>query len=206
MNSVFRAAFLFAACIYVAFAVPIAAYFGKETKDASNLDWETYRGVWCASILSRFVVLYPSLNVAAAYPLCAITLGDTLHTTFAARRAATESAPMVQVGTPPSRETKLYRALAALPPLVGAALVDDIGSITRVTGTFGLAMCAIIPGLLALAAKRRVPEDTPFKSRLNTPNAARILTICGIIITLMPVFTALVPAVVTAPSPVPNII
>lgn len=195
LNRVFRSAFASAACIYVGFAAPVSLLFGRATRAAANLDWATYHHVangadprdryWVliASGVAKYIVLYPALNVVATYPLNAITFGDALMATYRSRRGA-------RVGgvnpLPPSRsQTSAFRLLAAIPPLAGAALVSDISAITGVTGCFGLAMCAIVPGLLARAAKRAAPGPTPHASCLNGPAAALGLSLCGAVLTLI---------------------
>ena len=194
LNCVFRGAFAAAAVIYVLFAVPVAKLFGRATESASNLDWATYHHVSdpldpndafkvaLASGLAQFVVLYPALNVVATYPLNAITFGDALMATF--REHCTTVPDGRTNDAPPSRaQTKAFRLLAGVPPLVGAALVSDISAITGVTGCFGLAMCAVLPGLLAIRAQRVAPGPTPHASCLNGPKAAIMLALCGTLLT-----------------------
>ena len=128
-------------------------------------------------------MLYPALNVVATYPLNAITFGDALLATFR-QYCATVPGGDVSAAPPTKRETKLFRLLAGAPPLVGAALVSDISAITGVTGCFGLAMCAIVPGVLALKAQHIAPGPAPHGSALNGPKAAVGLSICGTVLTL----------------------
>ena len=143
-----------------------------------------------SDLLAKFVVLYPALNVVATYPLNAITFGDALLATFR-QYCATVPGGDVSAAPPTKRETKLFRLLAAVPPLCGAAAVSDISAITGVTGCFGLAMCAIVPGLLARAAQSAAPGPTPHASALNGPNAAAILALCGTVLTLSALGAAL---------------
>ena len=119
----------------------------------------------------------------------AITFGDALLATW--RASCGRRAGGVRELPPGPRQVKAFRLLAAVPPLVGAALVSDISAITGVTGCFGLAMCAIVPGLLARAAKRAAPGPAPHGSALNGPNAALVLAACGTILTLSALGAAL---------------
>ena len=81
---------------------------------------------------------------------------------------------------PPARhEVQLARLAACIPPLVGAALSPDISKITGVTGCFGLALCAVVPGVLALAARKMSPGPTVHASALNGPGAAAALVVAG---------------------------
>mmetsp|Transcript_9039 Transcript_9039/g.13911 ORF Transcript_9039/g.13911 Transcript_9039/m.13911 type:complete len:625 (+) Transcript_9039:91-1965(+) len=87
LNLVFRCAFFFATVLYLLFASTIALFFGQDTKSAVNLDWDRYalnspstfvRAT--GTIIQRFIVLYPAVNVISTYPLVAVTLGDALFT------------------------------------------------------------------------------------------------------------------------------
>mmetsp|Transcript_829 Transcript_829/g.2343 ORF Transcript_829/g.2343 Transcript_829/m.2343 type:complete len:455 (+) Transcript_829:63-1427(+) len=186
LNYVFRVAFFLAAVFYVLFSTVIALFFGDLTKAAVNLDWADYHltGVSpfvrsLGHVLAKFVVLYPAVNVVATYPLTAITLGDAFLDAFfsSSRRSRTHLV--------------CCRLFAATPPLVGALCVSDISAITRFTGVFGLAMCGVYPGLLALAARRAVPEPTPNTSALNGPLASLTLVVVGAVLCLTPLLDAL---------------
>jgi len=299
LNWIFRAAFLAAAAIYVAFASTIALFFGDTTASAVNLDWASYEVVSASAtaralgaFVAKFIVLYPAVNVVSAYPLSAITLGDALLAAYrqyvspsaddaarttvsccgherggcSASTSTTELLPVVSdtsshgalrvapvsssspkggttptvviaavpaprpSGSPPSRtdsqrsqrssthvlgrnvepgtpttpagpslsrhapptraQKVACRLVAALPPIAGALYADDISSITRVTGSAGLAMCAVVPALLAIVARRRTPGDTPHHSALNTRNAAIALLVVGSVLAATPVLSA----------------
>jgi len=190
LNLVFRRSFCAAALIYIAFAATVATYFGDATLSSANLDWQTYHTDEFApemsraltKMLSQFVVLYPAINVVASYPLNAITLGDAI---LATHRQYVSLSP--DAATPPGHKIAA-RVLAACPPLIGAALVSDISKITSVTGVFGIAMCAVVPGLVSLSAKRMVPGVNAHASALNGVGSAILLTIGGTLLTLSMVF------------------
>lgn len=186
-NVVFRRAFLVACVLYALFAAPVAYLFGDSTKSAANLGWATYHHVHDASdprdvlkshliyYLGQFVVLYPAVNVLATYPLNVITFGDAL---LAAHRRFKENGEVSSL--PPSRRSvRVARLCAAIPPLVGACIQPDISRITNVTGCFGLFLCAVVPGVLALAARKLAPGPTEHASLLNGRAAATLLVVAG---------------------------
>mmetsp|Transcript_18593 Transcript_18593/g.57262 ORF Transcript_18593/g.57262 Transcript_18593/m.57262 type:complete len:468 (-) Transcript_18593:20-1423(-) len=188
LNVVFRVAFVGAVAIYALFAVPVALLFGERTAAAANLGWATYHHVPDASdpqngaksrlvsYLAQFVVLYPAVNVVGAYPITAITFGDAL---LALARRCRADRDAVFPRPPARHEVQLARLAACIPPLVGAALSPDISKITGVTGCFGLALCAVVPGVLALAARKMSPGPTVHASALNGPGAAAALVVAG---------------------------
>mmetsp|Transcript_15407 Transcript_15407/g.62015 ORF Transcript_15407/g.62015 Transcript_15407/m.62015 type:complete len:95 (+) Transcript_15407:2335-2619(+) len=51
-------------------------------------------------------------------------------------------------------------------------------------------MCAVVPALLAIVARRRTPGDTPHHSALNTRNAAIALLVVGSVLAATPVLSA----------------
>ena len=70
-----------------------------------------------------------------------------------------------------------------VPPLVGACIQPDISSVTNVTGCFGLFLCAVVPGVLSLAARRLAPGPTEHASPLNGKAAAVALVLVGLVLT-----------------------
>jgi hypothetical protein len=70
----------------------VSFYFGDHVRTASNLNWSTYVGALdpshprrvpgYATAVSVFVVLFPAFDVASAYPLNAITLGNNLFSLY----------------------------------------------------------------------------------------------------------------------------
>lgn len=83
LGRLFAVALLLSFVGYTLLGVTVSVYFGKETLSSSNLNWRTYQGVlnsdgsapWYASVVSCFIILFPAMDVASAYPLNAFTLG-----------------------------------------------------------------------------------------------------------------------------------
>lgn len=199
LNWIFRGSFALSAAVYVVFAAVIATFFGEDTRSSVNLDWADYRMQSsssrftrvCSSIVMRYVVLYPAVNVVSSYPLSAVTLGDALLATYRSRPTIDDFATHV----PPSRlQIVVFRLIAAVTPLVGAFFASDISSITRYTGIFGLCMCAAFPGVLSLAAMRATPGPTVHRSALNTPGAAVCLIVVGSLLAITPILSAILNA------------
>lgn len=201
LNWIFRAAFALSVLVYVIFASTIALYFGQDTRSSVNLDWAGAGGGGensslfartCGIAISHYIVLYPAINVVSTYPLNAVTLGDAL---LAAYRGAAGTIDDISSHQPPSAtQTKSFRVVAAVVPLVGAFLADDISNITRFTGVFGLCMCAAFPGVLALVAKRTTPGETVHASFLNSTAAAITLVVVGAFLAVTPILSAMLDA------------
>lgn len=58
------------------------------------------------------------------------------------------SSPCLWAGT-----RLIFRLLAALPPLIGAAIIRDLGAITNYTGMVAFLLCFIFPALLQWKSK-----------------------------------------------------
>lgn len=198
LNWIFRCAFALSAVVYVVFGAIVASFFGDQTRSAVNLDWASYRTASasrfsqaCGVAISRYIVLYPALNVISVYPLSAVTLGDALHATFYSGRITDETSSFAQSAR---NEVVAFRFVAATIPLIGALLASDIAAITRYTSIFGLCMCATFPGVLALTAKRINPGPTGHESALNTAGAATCLVIGGSLLSISPFISAVMNA------------
>ncbi len=73
-----------------------------------------------AKCVKSYVVLFPALDVASAFPLNAITLGNNLHHALYDSSGGGGKKPAL----------RWFRLLAAAPPLLAAAFVSDLGTIT----------------------------------------------------------------------------
>jgi amino acid permease len=128
-------------CCYVAYTligVTLALYFGDSILSSSNLNWMDYDGkitfqemslnykILSVQIISSFIIVFPAVDVASAFPLCAITLGNNLFTSFSRENGSISSYDRQKV--------ILYRLVAAIPPIIGAMFVKDLGTITDYTG------------------------------------------------------------------------
>jgi hypothetical protein len=91
--------------------------------------------------------------------------------------------------TPPSTTSRrtliMFRLLAAIPPLIFAGMISDLGTITDYTGISGMFLAFIFPGLLSMASERtlsqrELPTRTYYSSILTTRKAAVLLIIFGI--------------------------
>lgn len=155
LNSVFQTSLLVTLVFYIALGVIISAYFGTNTLSSSNLNWKGYIGhgtsshtPWPASIARFFVLLFPAFDVASAFPLNAFTLGNNLMTAYYGKD--------IHLHDSSRSKTRFFRSLAAVPPLLGAIFISDLGQITSWTGLTGFALVFIFPPLLSYAAKKKL--------------------------------------------------
>lgn len=177
---------------YVLIGAVVSCYFVDHIRTASNLNWSTYVGflgpsnsfhvpIW-ARFISGFVLLFPALDVASAFPLNAITLGNGLMSFYYADSTQVDSRWFPVVKT-------MFRLLAAIPPIIGAACVTDLGVITDYTGVTGFAIAFIFPSLLMLAAERRchaqgLPSRTPYSHALTGPTMQLATLAFGLFMTV----------------------
>mmetsp|Transcript_17329 Transcript_17329/g.29304 ORF Transcript_17329/g.29304 Transcript_17329/m.29304 type:complete len:427 (+) Transcript_17329:273-1553(+) len=157
---------LVGACVgYTVMAACVSLYFWDNTLSSSNLNWAYFVGNRNANgsiplyayFISNFIILFPAVDVASAYPLNALTLGNNLMSSYFGEKID------LYLGS------KLYltsfRLLAAIPPFVGAMVVRELGHITAFTGLTGFAIAFIFPGLLSIASlawltRLRIPTRT----------------------------------------------
>jgi len=107
LNVIFRCVFIVMAVGYGLIGVFVAMYFGDNIEGSSNLNWHDYiagqgtctancdsvdndkvwegRKLW-VNLIVWFVVLFPALDVASAFPLNGITLGNCLMGKYYGKR------------------------------------------------------------------------------------------------------------------------
>lgn len=94
-----------------------------------------------------YVVLFPALDVASAFPLNGITLGSTLL-------GFKHGSNIRRVEASDRREVVKHRLLAAIPPIAGACFVRDLGVITDYTGVTGFLIAFVFPAALHMTSRR----------------------------------------------------
>ena len=78
----------------------------------------------------------------------------------------------------------IFRLCAAIPPLVAAAFVKDLGVITDYTGTTGILIALIFPALLSLQSaaaleKRGIKPGTYYSSVFTEKRTAQGILLLG---------------------------
>ena len=202
---VYTTALVISFAAYAAIAIGISTYFGEHTKVASNLNWRTYVGdgasgststssTWdvVGRLVSFFVVLFPAMDVASAYPLNAITLGNNLMC------AAFGSDTRLLLHMEKSRLHRSgFRLLAAVPPILLALVESNLGKITDFTGLTGFAVAFIFPALLSIYSEQRLAElgletKTRYTSYWTRKGAAQATALGGVGLVLYVAITLLV--------------
>ena len=150
LSRLFAAVFATVNAAYMLIGVTVALYFGGAVRSSANLNWTAYAAGPAAwrEALSFFVVIFPALDVLSAFPLNGITLGNNMSAAFYGDAAA------FRLRSDRFAKTR-WRLLAAVPPLLGAAAVRDLGVITEFAGTSGFLIAFFFPAVLYLAARRR---------------------------------------------------
>jgi len=154
LMGIFTATIAICMCGYSLIGVCLALYFGDSLEASSNLNWSGYAikagshhtATLTSRLLADFVVLFPAVDVASAFPLNAITLGNSIM-------SSSYSSPEEYREASANRNTVIfYRLIAACPPIVAAAFMRDLGSLTAWTGLSGLLIVFVFPPLLAMAS------------------------------------------------------
>ena len=150
----------------------------------SNLSWVGYGGDHIAGkVVSNFIVLFPAIDVISAYPLNAITLGNNIM-------AAYYGAKTTKVEKDRCRRLP-FRLLASVPPIVGACLISDLGSVLSFTGILGLLIALVIPPFLHLSTLRSVRKRwgancdwvTPYTGCVSVAPVAWLVLLTAVCIT-----------------------
>lgn len=187
----FVASFTITTISYVFLGVTLATYFGTYIPSSSNLTWATYVGVdpsyffsagtvpFYAQVISAFVVLFPSIDVASTFPLLAVTLGNGLM-------AVAYPEPVHLARAHKSlRITLSYRFLAAIPPIMGAFCVSNLGSVTAYTGLTGVFISLVFPAALALSSKMKLEQAGLRSDTLWTHGLSHTLSVVVLVLGLI---------------------
>ncbi|CAM9246011.1 unnamed protein product, partial [Ectocarpus fasciculatus] len=172
---------------YSAIGLSVSLYFGSNTLSSSNLNWVDYGhnssgfSYFMKRVVGTFIVMFPALDVASAFPLNAVTLGNNLFSVAYGKKVH------LMANSKPHRTA--FRLLGAIPPLIMAALVSDLGQITDYTGVTGFGIAFIFPPMLSFysAIKLRgkgMPAATIYSSRATDPHMCLLLFTLGLFLSI----------------------
>jgi len=123
------------------------------------LNWQNYLGFFptkgsrpiYADLISHYVVLFPSLDVASTFPLNAVTLGNNFMSIYYGSEAMPEAERSW-------KKRSVWRLLAAVPPIIAAGLVKSLGPITAYTGLTGIFLAVTFPYALARSSEKYLQD------------------------------------------------
>lgn len=192
---IYSVALMFCFVAYSLIGVTISRYFGSHTMVASNLNWQNYQGIRdvgtndssssSPSLLARgvsfFVVLFPAFDVASAFPLNAITLGNSLFSNYYGNDIALTPGTRIFTKT-------FFRLISAIPPILAASIDDSLGRITNFTGITGFFLAFIFPALLSIRSqillKSKGLSSETYYSNLYTKSTFQYCTLAlGVFLT-----------------------
>ena len=174
----------------------LSSFFGGNIPSSSNLAWLEFYGqggmyMIISRLISYFIVLFPALDVASAYPLNAITLGNSMITTFKNNNIYL---PFMSRKLRKKELRILFRVLASSPPFFVTIFCSNFESIVSFSGLVGFLIAMVIPALLAHASKKRLERkkmdpDTPYTSVLTSNVLVYTTIIVGIVMTVLVTIT-----------------
>jgi hypothetical protein len=179
---IFMTTLIFCFIAYSAIAISVSLYFGDLTQTSSNLNWADYgnnsSGVafFIKRLISMYVMMFPALDVASAFPLNAITIGNNLFSAVYGKQVHSME---------DSRRHKItFRLLAAFPPLIMAAFESNLGKITDYTGMTGFVLAFIFPPMLAYyshttLADVGMPVVTIYSTTFASPRYGALIFLFG---------------------------
>lgn len=141
-------AMLLCSVVYVLVGLIVPLTFGDWVHRVCTLNWANWtagevRASVFAVILRSFIILVPVVDVTAAYPVFAVTVTSTVYSQFCAASENSKDPPPIWL-----------RLICAAVPLVGAALIFDIGiALSWASLCIGPFMFLIIPLMLRRTEK-----------------------------------------------------
>ena len=147
---VFAACLLSMFALYSSLSITLSLYFGSATAAQCTLMWQHYADRFPRSDLTSFtvylIVLFPPLDVISAFPLKAITVGNNI---------ALSVLPPSAAGV--RRRVLPFRLLAAVIPILGAAVFNDLTVLLKYTGSLGIVVAFLFPTWLQWKSRREMP-------------------------------------------------
>jgi amino acid permease len=196
VGTIFGYTIFLCAVAYSLIGFIVGWYFGDNTYESSNLNWEAYHAgtgqlvqnedgenawlhvAWWARTISFFVVCFPAIDVLSAFPLYALVLGNSL--------LGMVYADTIQEAQHNRRIKTFFRALAALPPIVGALFVRNLGIITDYSGLTGLCIAFSFPPLLYIYSEKKlkalhIPLRTRYERIGSSIGSAKAMFVFGVL-------------------------
>lgn len=154
LPTVFRSTTLFCTFAYSFIGCFLGLALGQNIEESSNLNWEGLAASptsssWMRAI-SRYVVLFPAIDVVSAFPLNAITLGNNMLAAFYGSRIhEVENNWWVRTR---------FRLLATIPPIILGIFERKLGTITEYAGTLGFVIGFSFPAMLYIRSRRHAKK------------------------------------------------
>lgn len=183
LGKTFQWAFICTGIIYSILGASVAICFGSKVEPSANINWGTFASPYGTNdrlykSIGYFVVISPALDVISAYPLNSIALGNNLMDVRCGSAHNTEPTYFTRM---------LFRMIAAIPPILGALFVRDLGVITDYAGIAGLAVTFCITSAMYLGSSRKqleIPPKTYYDSYATSRMCALFLFLFGIALVL----------------------
>ncbi len=200
IGGVFLATNIFTTTAYLLLGLSLASAFGNGIEQSSNLNWSYFHAstgqldtngnivgaAWWTKVVSMYIMLFPAIDVVSAFPLNAITFGNSLFgAAYGKRIHEVEHNRWLRTG---------FRLIASIPPIIFGILVRELGVITDYTGTTGFMIGLSFPALLYLASRnsarrRRFAIDTFYSGYGSTMPIAHSVLWIGIIMVVFVLVT-----------------
>jgi len=154
-------AIIFCMVVYLAVGLLVASVFGHDTLPVASLNWRNFTAGqsvapgW-ASHFSTALILFPTLDILSAFPLVAYCLGENLSLMGPDSRINLEM---------------YWRLLAAIPPIFGAILIDNVAVLFEYGAIGAWVMMVFFPAACLLRSTRLVEEKFGKDANKTNPYA-----------------------------------
>ena len=157
---VFSSCLLTMFVLYSGLSIVLAIYFGTAIASQCTINWQRYTGSplpldptaaatvqlgFLANFTKYLIVLFPPADVLSAFPLKAITVGNNIMHSFLTPQQKTVRRKYVP-----------FRLFAAVTPIVGALIFNDLTVLLKYTGTLGIVIAFLCPTYLQWTSRRAV--------------------------------------------------
>ena len=104
-------------------------------------------GYLALQILSYYIVLFPSLDVISAYPLCVLTIANNLYLVFTGKDPDSDERRYAWV------LRLLLKFVSSILPLVAGLFIANLVNVLQFAGLLGFSVCYLFPALFQLGSQ-----------------------------------------------------
>jgi len=157
---------------YLLIGIVLSIYLGDQTEEPVTLNFATFTGFMAikdyqqagigmkalVGFCQYFILVFPLLDLFSAYALQGVVLCNNVLSLLPDRFLKDRHFFKIKVAA---------SILMSGVPIILAAITHSLGFIINVTGTIGMLLAIMIPGLLLFQSLRVSPSRTPFTPRNN---------------------------------------
>ena len=134
-------------CAQLVIAIKTVLLIAATTVHVLQVPLAKMDGYLALQILSYYIVLFPSLDVISAYPLCVLTIANNLYLVFTGKDPDSDERRYAWV------LRLLLKFVSSILPLVAGLFIANLVNVLQFAGLLGFSVCYLFPALFQLGSQ-----------------------------------------------------